>query len=57
MYYFFVFGFMVLLLIIVRLAIFHSLDKNCPDCGFFFACDECSERMCKIDEDLDKKLK
>lgn len=32
-------------------------DSECPDCGFFFACDKCSERFDAIDEELKKELK
>lgn len=26
----------------------------CPDCGWFFACDKCSERFDRVDEDIDR---
>jgi len=29
-------------------------DSECPDCGFFFACDKCSERFDAVDEEIKK---
>lgn len=52
---FIIFGFIFSLIIILRLVILRSHGDICPDCGFFVACDACSEKMRKIDEELDKK--
>ena len=29
-------------------------NSECPDCGWFIACDKCSERLDHVDEDIDK---
>lgn len=30
---------------------------KCKNCGWLFACDDCSKEYSKIDNELDKKLK
>jgi len=33
---------------------FFGETEECPDCGWFFACDKCSKRYDAVDEDIDR---